>query len=250
MIARQYHRDWLHAIEDDVSVPDYAVFCARIYADFAARSADGVVQVRWSMLLHLTHMRREKAARALAWLTEHKWLEEEPGADGQPAKRGQVVRRRLRMPPEVVPTPEPVPDAEPVPEPVPASEPEPVPASEPEPVPASELRTYRTSRTVKPTSLSPRGLHAALAEVVPDVTERESDLIRQLIGRRPGVVSAAAVMRTEIQSGNGPDLVAQVRRAKQRTAKPGPQTSACRSGAHPRGSDPPCMSWCSCTCHA
>lgn len=68
-------------------------------------------------------------------------------------------------------------------------------------------------RSTSSTSLSARGesLHEALAAVVPDVTERETDRVREMIARRPGVRSAAAVMRAEIRDGTGPALVAQIR---------------------------------------
>ena len=89
---------------------------------------------------------------------------------------------------------------------------------------------------------------------MPDVTERETALVKQLIGRRKGVVSAAAVMRAEIEAGNGPDLVKQVREKEQAAerAASGRMTGSCRGGLHPRPgtTDPACMAWCECTCHA
>lgn len=62
-----------------------------------------------------------------------------------------------------------------------------------------------------PLSVPGANLHAALAAVVSDVTPRETELIRATIAKRPGVISAGAVMRTEIADGNGPALVAQIR---------------------------------------
>jgi hypothetical protein len=54
-------------------------------------------------------------------------------------------------------------------------------------------------------------LHELLSEAVPDVTERETELVREKLGQRPGVRSAPAVMRAEIRDGNGPALVAEIR---------------------------------------
>jgi hypothetical protein len=53
--------------------------------------------------------------------------------------------------------------------------------------------------------------HAQLAAVVPDVTERETELVLQMLNKRPAVQSATAVLPHEIRNGNGPALVAQVR---------------------------------------
>lgn len=59
----------------------------------------------------------------------------------------------------------------------------------------------------------PSGSHADLLAVVPDVTERETELVLALLGNRQGVRSAAAVLPAEIRHGNGPALVAEVRAA-------------------------------------
>lgn len=80
-------------LEDDPSVPDCALFVARVYADFAGISRSSVVQVRWTALQRMTHMHNDKIARALRWLSEHGWLKEE----GAPA-RGKRVSRRLMIP--------------------------------------------------------------------------------------------------------------------------------------------------------
>jgi hypothetical protein len=51
-----------------------------------------------------------------------------------------------------------------------------------------------------------------LAAVVPDVTERETELVIEMLGARPAVQSGSAVLPREIKDGNGPALVAEVRR--------------------------------------
>ena len=89
----QYHREWLHVLEDDTSVPDYALFVARVYADFSGISRSSVIWVGWSALQRMTHMHNDKISRALHWLTEHGWLKEE----GTPA-RGKRLSRRLMIP--------------------------------------------------------------------------------------------------------------------------------------------------------
>jgi hypothetical protein len=72
---RPHHRVWLHALEDDRSVPDYAMQAARVYADFAARSNERGVHVSFRMLLRCTHMWRNRAGWSVAWLRDHGWLE-------------------------------------------------------------------------------------------------------------------------------------------------------------------------------
>jgi hypothetical protein len=76
----------------------------------------------------------------------------------------------------------------------------------------NDVRPTFLKDQVQDLSPVPRGLYALLAAVVPDVTEREIELVRDMIGARRGVQSAAAVLRAEIRDGNGPSLVAQVRR--------------------------------------
>ncbi len=66
--------------------------------------------------------------------------------------------------------------------------------------------------TEVPLSPRPGSLHAALNAVVPGVTERETKLALKEIKSRPGVRSAVAVLRTEIQNGGAPDLIAKIRR--------------------------------------
>jgi hypothetical protein len=86
-------------------------------------------------------------------------------------------------------------------------------------VPRTGVSVGRTSKrstenevTEKGLSLSPGSLHAVLSGVVPDVTERETELALAEIQSRPGVVSAAAVLRAEIRDGGAPALIQQIRR--------------------------------------
>lgn len=73
----------------------------------------------------------------------------------------------------------------------------------------------RGSRTVDLGSLSPlppSDLHAELAAAVPGTTERETQLVLDLLAARPGVRSAPAVLKTEIRGGTAAALVGEVRR--------------------------------------
>lgn len=85
MAEEPAHRRWLHALEDDTSVPYYAMQVARVISDFAATAPDGRVHVhvRWSMLLRCTHQRRDRLAQSLAYLIDHGWLMPEPRKNGQ-----------------------------------------------------------------------------------------------------------------------------------------------------------------------
>jgi hypothetical protein len=65
-------------------------------------------------------------------------------------------------------------------------------------------------------------LHELLAAVVPDVTERETELVIQMLNARPGVQSGSAVLPREIRDGNGPALVAEVRQRAGRPPGPAP----------------------------
>jgi hypothetical protein len=85
-------------------------------------------------------------------------------------------------------------------------------------------------------SSAPRGLHAELAAVVPNVTQRETELILEMIAARTGVRSATAVLRAEIRDGNGAALVAQVRRSTKGSLSHPPARSLCGrcgNGVHP-----------------
>jgi hypothetical protein len=87
------HRQWLHALEDDLTVPAYVMQVARVYADFAARSKDGRVHVNWRMLRRCTHQRNDRITQSLDYLMSRGWLIEEP------AKRGERKHYYLSAPP-------------------------------------------------------------------------------------------------------------------------------------------------------
>lgn len=267
------HRQWLHALEDEPTVPGTAMQLARIFADYAARSGTTAV-VSYTSLIRQTHRTREAISDAIKWLTGHGWLIRRSRLDGQKAvydlaaghagekpkpksyrktsSLGEPVGSANRSAQQTAPGARDLPSgtrsglpSEPVGSANRSAQRTATSSlSEPEPVGSANYIRPRLD-----TSLSPRGLHAALAAVVPDVTERETDQIRQLIGRRPGVRSVAAVMRTEIESGYGPELVAQVRKAQERATRNGPMTERCRSATHPGPRDTPCMDWCTCPCH-
>lgn len=83
MAKPPYHRVWLHALEDDKTVPDYAMQAARVYADFAARAGERGVHVSFRMLLRCTHQWRNRAGWSVAWLREHGWLALAEGGNGK-----------------------------------------------------------------------------------------------------------------------------------------------------------------------
>ena len=88
-----YHRRWLHALEDDSTVPYYAMQVARVFADYAATTAknaaasggewNGLVHVNWTMLVRHTHQRNDRLSQSLDFLTGHGWLIAEPRKNGQ-----------------------------------------------------------------------------------------------------------------------------------------------------------------------
>jgi hypothetical protein len=77
------HRQWLHALEDDLAIPPHVMQVARVYADFAAASKDGRVHVSWRMLRRCTHQRNDRITQSLDYLTFRGWLIEEPAKNGQ-----------------------------------------------------------------------------------------------------------------------------------------------------------------------
>ncbi len=266
-MSEPWHRRWLHAIEDEATVPGTPIQIARVFADYAASKGGRWAHVSYPELIRQTHRGRCAIGEAIAYLTDHGWLTlrndwrsgQEKIYDltipGQKQKRpahqtgmrsGTLAKSRPAQRYGSVP-----------PSGTEASRPSDRYAQQDAGVPPSGTEASRPAvreRLTSFTSLSLNGLQEALARQVPDVTERETALVKQLIGRRRGVVSAAAVMRAEIDAGNGPDLVKQVRAAEQASerAAAGRLTQACRAGLHPRPGTaaPPCMAWCSCTCHA
>lgn len=109
-MAKAYHRAWLHALEDDRSVPAYAMQAARVYADFAVSANERGVHVSFRMLLHCTHLWRNRAATSVRWLRDNGWLETAEAGNG---KRSYYFLRIPEAPPE------PVPDELPVSTPIP-----------------------------------------------------------------------------------------------------------------------------------
>jgi hypothetical protein len=233
-MSEPWHRRWLHALEADRTVPGTAMQMGRIYADYAASKGGRWADPAYPELIRQTHRTRDAISTGIGFLVDHGWLrlrgEWVPGQaktydliiPGQRRNRPVPPTSRLSRTPEQKRPAEPTGSVRP-------SRPE---ASGPADQPAQPTTTVRPSRPeasgpagrIRLTSstslppLSPRGLHARLAQAVPDVTERESDQVRQLIGRRPGIRSAAAVMRAEIEQGNGPALVRQIRTEQQRAA--------------------------------
>jgi len=122
---------------------------------------------------------------------------------------------------------------------------QPQPADQPEPEMGFNSRA-------KPLSPGPGSLHAELAAVVPDVTERETRLALEELKSRPRVQSPRAVLLHEIKTGGGPDLVALVRQNEQGQQAESRPPSAIKSAdckADDHGELCQQRDRCSCSCH-
>lgn len=228
-----YHRQWLHAMEAESTIPGTVMQVARIYADHAASRGGRWASVSYPALIRQTHRSRDTLVEAHEWMTDYGWLRLRPGKDGEQWRDGQrksydltigqggEKRKPVRQPERSEarkqsgsrngPTSKHSGQQNGSPETDHSGQQNatvPVDRTEPFRSPERERLTSRTS-------LSPgRGsLQAKLATVVPDVTERETELILEKIAADPGVRSATAVLRAEIRDGNGPALVEQIRRA-------------------------------------
>lgn len=95
------HRRWLHALEDDTTIPPHVMQVARVYADFAAGAVNGRVHVAWRMLRRCTHQRNDRLSQSLDYLIIYGWLTELPSKDGEPHKNGQKKFYRLTAPVDV-----------------------------------------------------------------------------------------------------------------------------------------------------
>ena len=226
-----YHRQWLHSMEAESTIPGTVMQVARIYADYAASRGGHSAAVSYPVLIRQTHRSRDALFDAHEWMTAHGWLRLRPGKDGEPWRDGQrkvydltlgqggEKRKPVKQPERSEGRKQSGSRNGSAPKHSGQQNGSPgtdhsgqqnatVPAVGTEPVRSPE-RERLTSDNV---SLPQRGsLHAALAAVVPDVTERETELIREMIANRPGVRSPTAVLRTEIRDGNGAALVAQLR---------------------------------------
>ena len=133
------NRDWLHALEDDLSVKDFVLQVARIFADFAdGQPAGGAVWVGWSTLRRCTHQREERLSQALRWLRSHGWLL------ALPRKNGQRQHHILTVPEPLLHA-----AALPVAEALPDTEAGPLPPAEAEALPDAEVRTQEHRNTVR-----------------------------------------------------------------------------------------------------
>ena len=99
--AQPPHRRWLHALEDDYSIPAPVMQVARVFADFAAGAVNGKVKVSWRMLRRCTHQRNDRIGQSIGYLVEYGWLTEEPCENGEPRKNGQRKFYRLTAPARV-----------------------------------------------------------------------------------------------------------------------------------------------------
>jgi len=236
----RYHRQWLHAMEADPTVPGTVMQVARVYADYAASRGGRSAGVSYPTLIRQTHRSRDALAEAHEWMTAHGWLRLRPAENGDPWRDGQRKTYDLT-------TGRPGEKRKPVRLPERSGDQNrsgsrtglpydrsgyrtgsaganrsgrqtatsPVAGTEPVRLPERERLTSVTS------SLSRRTLHDQFAVAVPGVTERETAMVLELIGRRPRVESPAAVMIHEIGLGLGPALVAAVREP----ARPAPDSA-------------------------
>lgn len=251
-MSEPWHRRWLHALEADLTVPGTAMQIGRIYADYASSKGGRWADPSYVELVRQTHRTRDAIADAIEFLVTREWLHLRGTWQPGQAKSYDLIIPGQRRNRSAQPTSRPsrTPGREQSAQPAGSvRESRPVPSG-PAGQPAQPATTVRESRPdpagsadyIRPrrfSSLSVRGLHQALAAEVPDVTERETIEVRDMIGRRPGVVSAAAVMRTEISAGNGPKLVAQVRG----TAAAAARQTAARHHEFERGPSGWCK-WC------
>ena len=229
-----YHRQWLHALEDEATVPSREMQLARVYADYAPASGCRETRVSTRTMRKHTHMSFDAIDAGNTWLVEHGWLVPH-GENGQRktydltfgrggAKREPV--RPIRQPERS--TDGNRSDSRNGPSTTDRSDSRigtvPMVGSVPIRPSEREQKTEGTEVSLSATS----SLGRALAAVVPGVTERETQLIREKIGRRPGVRSDVAVMLSEIEAGKGPALVADIRGATSaRTPAPPPYTALC-----------------------
>jgi hypothetical protein len=226
-----HHRQWLHAMEAESTIPGTVMQVARIYADYAASRGGHSASVSYPVLIRQTHRSRDALAEAHEWMTAHGWLRLQPGKDGTPWREGQRKtydltfgrsgeKRKAVRPPErsggqkqsgeqTGSGPKRSDDRNGSAEADQSDQQtatSPVAGTEPVRSPDRERLTSGTSSLS-----SPVGLHAALAAVVPNVTEREAEAVVQVLKDR-GAKSPGAVLRTEIRDGTAGALVTEARR--------------------------------------
>lgn len=225
-----YHRQWLHAMEAESTVPGTVMQVARVYADYAASRGGHSAGVSYPALIRQTHRSRDALVEAHEWMTGHGWLRLRASENGDPWRDGQrkvydltiggagEKRKPVRSPERSVDGNQSGSrngrerkrsgkqngsgeadrsDGQ--------NATVPVTGTEPVRSPERERLTSVTSSLSRPT------LHDQLAAAMPGVSERETAMVLELIKRRPRVESPAAVMIHEIGLGLGPSLVAEVR---------------------------------------
>lgn len=73
--SEPWHRQWLHAMEADTSVPGDVMQVARIHADYSASSPGGRIStVSYSALQRQTHRRYQVIADAHEYMSTYGWL--------------------------------------------------------------------------------------------------------------------------------------------------------------------------------
>ena len=83
-MTEPWHRRWLHALEDDASVPGTPMQIARIYADWAVSKGGRWADVSLIELVRQTHRSRDVIIHAVQYLVTHGWLQlREPWTSGQ-----------------------------------------------------------------------------------------------------------------------------------------------------------------------
>lgn len=84
-----HHRQWLHAMEAEPTVPGTVMQVARVYADYAASRGGQSASVSYPALIRQTHRSSGTLVDAHEWMTDHGWLRLRPGKDGAPWREGQ-----------------------------------------------------------------------------------------------------------------------------------------------------------------
>jgi hypothetical protein len=253
-----YHRQWLHAIEDDTTVDSDVLQVLRIYSDEAGLGDGLTVSMSRKLLHRLTHLSYDRLQTVHVYAEEHGWLARVPGRDGRSVYYALEIgrpgeRRSFRG--------RPVPERS-----VGRTDTDPWDGSKP-------IRgTDRSNQSVGridiirgadqsgpnrsagriPTisrerkHLSPRrgSTQALLATQETDVTEAEAEAVLALLTAR-GAKSALAVLHAELSAGRGSALVREVR---QRAASAKQTDAAVPTSIAGTPSAPPfaaLCSWCS-----
>ncbi|HEV3381653.1 MAG TPA: hypothetical protein VG142_11815 [Trebonia sp.] len=258
-------------MEDDSTVPSGSMQLARVFADLAPASGGTRSRASYRLIKRLTHQSTDFIVTNMAYLVDHDWLTPPPGHEsgqsiiytltighpGEPRKRpgrkddtaaaGKALRTAERSATRNGQEQNRSATRNASDRAFRGAERSATRSATAPPHGTQPLRVAEHERKTSGTgSLSALArLHADLAADVPDVTMRETEMILELLAKRPTVDSAFAVMPTEIRNGNGPSLVAQVRaQGLATTSEAGrglaavPFRQLCQRCSKPHGADP------------